>query len=61
MKYWSSITPWEKLIKVGAKVVRNAKRVTIPMAEVAEPRELFAAMLVHIQRLGVPPPLVQCG
>jgi hypothetical protein len=29
------------------------------MAEVAVPRELFAAILERIQRFGVPPPLLQ--
>ena len=51
----------EKLIKIGAKVVRHAKYVTFQMAEVAVPRELFAAILERIQRFGVPPPLVQRG
>ena len=50
----------EKLIKIGAKVVRHSKYVTFQMAEVAVPRELFAAILERIQRFGVPPPLVQC-
>ena len=49
----------EKLIKIGAKVVRHAKYVTFQMAEVAVPRELFAAILERIRRFGVPPPLVQ--
>ena len=47
----------EKLIKIGAKVVRHAKYVTFQMAEVAVPRELFAAILERIRRFGVPPPL----
>ena len=47
----------EKLIKVGANIVRYAKQVTFQMAEVAAPRELFAAILERIQWLGVPPPL----
>ena len=47
------------LIKIGAKVVRHAKNVPFQIAEVAAPRELFAAVLERIQRLGVPPPLVQ--
>jgi hypothetical protein len=49
----------EKLIKIGAKVVQHAKYVTFQMAEVAVPRDLFAAILERIQRFGVPPPLVQ--
>ena len=46
-----------KLIKIGAKVVRHTKYVTFQMAEVAVPRELFAAILERIQWFGVPPPL----
>ncbi len=59
MKHWSLTTLREKLIKIGAKVVRHAKYITIQMAELAPPRELFAAILERIQRFGVPPPLVQ--
>ena len=61
VKHWSLTTLREKLIKIGAKVVRHAKYVTFQMAEVAVPRELFAAILERIQRFGVPPPLVQGG
>ncbi len=61
MKHWSLTTLREKLNKVGAKVVRHAKYVTFQMAEVAVPRELFAAILERIQRFGVPLPLVQRG
>ena len=49
----------EKLIKIGAKIVRRARNVTFHMAEVAVPRELFAAILERIRRFRVPPPLVQ--
>ena len=48
-----------QLIKIGVKVVRHGKYVTVQMAEVAVPRELFAAILERIRRFGVPPPLVQ--
>ncbi|MFQ5807355.1 MAG: transposase, partial [Phycisphaerae bacterium] len=61
VKHWSLTTLREKLIKIGAKVVRHAKYVTFQMAEVAVSRELFAAILERIQRFGVPPPLVQRG
>ncbi len=61
IKHWSLTTLREKLIKIGAKVVRHAKYVTFQLAEVAVPRELFAATLDRIQRFGVPPPLVQRG
>ncbi len=59
VKHWSLTTLREKLIKIGGKVVRHAKYVTFQMAEVAVPRELFAAILERIQRVGVPPPLLQ--
>ncbi len=61
VRHWSLTTLREKLIKIGMKVVWHAKYVTFQMAEVAMPRELFAAILDRIQRLGVPPPLVRCG
>jgi hypothetical protein len=47
----------EKLIKIGAKVVRHARQVIFQMAEVAVPRELFRAMLEGIQRLRLPTPM----
>ena len=61
VKDWSLTTLREKLIKIGAKVVLHSKYVTFQMAEVAVPRELFAAILERIQRFGVPPPLVPRG
>jgi len=61
VKHWSLTTLREKLIKIGAKVVRHSKYVTFQMAEVAVPRALFAAILDRIQRFGVPPPLLQRG
>ena len=61
VKHWSLTTLREKLIKIGAKVVRHSKYVTFQMAEVAVPRQLFAAILERIQRIGVPPPLVRHG
>ncbi len=39
---WSLTTLREKLIKIGAKVVRHAKTVTFQLTEVAAPRALFA-------------------
>ncbi len=57
----SLTTPRDKLIRIGGKIVRRARYVTFQMAEVAVPRELFAAILARIQRFGVPPPLVESG
>ena len=51
----------EKLIKIGAKVVRHARYVTFQIAEVAVPREFLAAIRERIRRFGVSPPLVQRG
>ena len=45
MKHWSLTTLREKLIKIGAKVVRHGRYVTFQLAEVAVPRTLFAAIL----------------
>jgi len=52
---WTLTTLREKLIKIGAKVVRHAKAVTFQLAEVAVPRELFAAILERIGRLRAAP------
>jgi hypothetical protein len=52
---WTLTTLREKLVKIGAKVVRHAKAVTIQMAEVAVPRALFAAILGRIGRLRATP------
>ncbi len=51
VKHWSLTTLREKLIKIGAKVVRHARYVTFQMAEVAIPRRLFATILCRIARL----------
>jgi len=46
-------------ITIGAEVVTHSRYLVFPMAEVAVPGELFAAILERIQRFGVPPPLVR--
>ena len=52
---WSLTGLREKLIKIGAKVVRHGRYVTFQMAEVAVPRQLFADILLLIARLRAPP------
>ncbi len=42
---WSLTTLREKLVKIGAKVVRHGRYVTFQLAEVAVPRELFRKIL----------------
>jgi hypothetical protein len=58
VRHWSLTTLREKLIKIGAKVTRHSKYVTFQLAEVAVTRNLFAAILNRIARLGMPPPLI---
>ena len=41
----------EKLIKIGANIVRHGRYVTFQMAEVAIPKNLFADILRRIDRL----------
>ena len=55
VRHWSLTTLREKLIKIGAKVVSRSKTLTFQMAEVAVPRELFAAILERIDRLRLVP------
>ncbi len=43
--HWSLTTLREKLIKIGAKVVRHGRYITFQMAEVAISRPLFAEIL----------------
>ena len=47
----------DKLIKIGAKVVRHGRYVTFQLAEVAIPRRLFAAILPLIDGLRLKPAL----
>ena len=48
---WTLTTLREKLVKIGAKVVSHAKYVVFQLAEVAVPRQVFAAMVKRIGRL----------
>jgi hypothetical protein len=50
---WTLTTLREKLIKIGAKVVRHSKYVIFQLAGVAVPRKLFAALLSRVGRLGL--------
>ena len=51
VRHWSLTTLREKLIKIGARVVRHSRQVIFQMAEVAVPRELFRDILWAIERL----------
>jgi len=52
---WSLTSLREKLIKIGAKVVRHGRYVTFQMAEVAVSRLMFRDILMLIARLRAPP------
>ena len=45
VEQWSLTSLQEKLIKIGAKVVRHARYAVFQMAEVAVPRQMFAEIL----------------
>ena len=55
VKTWSLRTLREKLIKIGAKVIRHSRYVLFQMAEVAVPRNLFGEILDRIGRLRASP------
>ena len=54
VRHWTLTTLREKLIKIGAKVVRHSRKIIFQMAEVAVPRELFQTILERIGRLRSP-------
>jgi len=53
--HWSVTTLRDKVVKIGAKVVRHARYVFFQMAEVAVTRGLLEAMLVRIGLLRLAP------
>ncbi len=57
VEHGSMTALWEKLIKIGAKIVRHGRYITFQLAEVAIPRALFAKILCLIDGLR-PAPLL---
>jgi hypothetical protein len=55
IKDWSLTSLRERLIKIGAKIISHDRYVAFQMAEVAIPRQLFAAILRLIAELRPPP------
>ena len=51
VKHWSLRSVQIKLIKIGARLVRHARRLVFQLAEVAVPRELFRQVLKRIDEL----------
>jgi Transposase DDE domain group 1 len=45
VEQWSLTTLRERLVKIGARIVRHGRYVVFQLAEVAVPRALFAAIL----------------
>ena len=55
VEHWSLTTLREKLVKIGARIVRHGRYVVFQLAEVAVPRALFAEILRRIDRLRLRP------
>ena len=53
---WSMTTLRERLVKIGAKIVRHGRSITFQMAEVMVPRQLFEKILTAIAALRRLPP-----
>ena len=51
VSHWSITTIREKLIKIGAKIVRHGRYLTFQLAEVAVPRALFEKILALLAGL----------
>ena len=51
VEQWSLTTLREKLVKIGARIVRHGRYLVFQLAEVAVPRMLFAEILRRIDRL----------
>jgi hypothetical protein len=51
VEHWSLTTLREKLVKIGAKVVRHGRYITFQLAEIAVPRQLFREILSLIDDL----------
>jgi hypothetical protein len=55
VKHWSLRSLQTKLIKIGGRLVRHARRLVFQLAEVAVSRALFAAILERLTRLRLAP------
>jgi hypothetical protein len=53
---WSLTTLRERLVKIGARIVRHGRSITFQMAEVMVPRDLFQTILGAIAALRALPP-----
>jgi hypothetical protein len=53
---WSMTTLRDRLVKIGARIVRHGRSITFQMAEVMVPRDLFQTILGAIAALRPLPP-----
>ena len=53
IKNWSLRSVWVKLIRMGARLVRHARRLVFLLAEVAVPPTLFQGVLDRPDGIGV--------
>jgi hypothetical protein len=51
VEHWSLTTLRERLVKIGAKVVRHGRYIAFQLADVAIPRPLFAEILPLVDGL----------
>jgi Transposase DDE domain group 1 len=56
VEHWSLTTLREKLVKIGARIVRHGRYIVFQLAEVAVSRALFTEILRRIERLRLRPP-----
>jgi hypothetical protein len=51
LEHWSLTTLREKLVEIGARIVRHRRYIVLQLTEVAVPRAMFAEILRRIDRL----------
>lgn len=60
VRHWSLTTLRDRLVKIGAKIVRHGRSITFQMAEVAVPRAPFQDILAAIAALRPSAPPARC-
>ena len=60
VKQWSLTTLRDRVVKIGARIVRHGRSIAFQMAEVAVSRGLFQEILGAIAALRPLPPPVRC-
>jgi DDE family transposase len=60
VKHWSLTTLRDRLVKIGARVIRHGRSIAFQMAEVMVPRTLFRQIVAAIAALRPSPPPARC-